>query len=149
MKSIKEVVKEIIEDFERLPDIDAKYAYLFQLGDHLPVMDGSLKTDDNLVSGCQSSLWFHLRQDSGRIYLIADSDSLVIKGIAALLVRLINGREADEIQTLSMDFIDQIKIWKLASNRNNGLMAMLKQIKKDAQEISLDKNDGEKDSQSS
>ena len=128
MKTLKAAENEIIEAFENLPDIDAKYAHLFRLGEDMPAMAPSLKNDDTLVRGCQSKLWFYLDQDAGRCYLQADSDSMVIKGIAALLVRLIHGRRADEIKNISMNFIDKLEIWKLASNRNNGLMAMLEHI---------------------
>jgi cysteine desulfuration protein SufE len=128
MKTIQAAEHEIIEAFEALDTIDEKYALLFQMGDELPSMDPALKTDKNRVKGCQSILWFHLYQESGRFHLEADSDSMVIKGISALLVKLINGRTAEEIQTINMDFIDKIQIWKLASDRNSGLMAMLEHI---------------------
>ena len=128
MKSLQAAEREIIETFEAFETIDEKYAYLFQIGESLPPMDPKLKTDDTLVKGCQSSLWFHLTQHEGRFSLKADSDSLVIKGISALLVKLIEGRTADEILAINMDFIDQLAIWKLASERNSGLMAMLKHI---------------------
>jgi cysteine desulfuration protein SufE len=128
MKTLTAIEKEIIDEFQELPDIDAKYAYLFQLGDHLPPMNPAMKTDANLVKGCQSKLWFWLHQEDGRFYLEADSDSMVIKGIAALLIRLIDGRSGEELANLSIDFIDEIKIWKLASGRNTGLMAMLDHI---------------------
>ena len=128
METIQAIEQEIIATFEALSTVDEKYTLLFQLGDDLPPMAPDLKTDENQVSGCQSKLWFHLHRNGGRFHLQADSDSMVIKGIAALLVRLVEGRTADEILTISMDFIDQIKIWKLASERNNGLLAMLDHI---------------------
>jgi len=128
MKSLQTAEREIIDTFESFATIDEKYAYLFQVGESLPPMDPKLKADDTLVKGCQSSLWFHLTQDEGRFSLNADSDSLVIKGIAALLVKLIEGRTAEEILAINMDFIDQLNIWKLASERNSGLMAMLNHI---------------------
>jgi len=128
MKTIQAAENEIIETFEALDTIDEKYAYLFQLGESLPPLDHALKTDDTLVKGCQSSLWFYLTQEGGRFSLGADSDSLVIKGISALLVKLIEGRTAQDILAINMDFIDQINIWKLASDRNSGLMAMLEHI---------------------
>jgi cysteine desulfuration protein SufE len=128
MKSIQALERELIASFEALSTIDEKYALLFQLGENLPPMKPALKTDENLVRGCQSTLWFHLTQEAGRFHLQADSDSMVIKGIAALLVRLVEGRTVEEIQTINMDFIDKIKVWKLASERNNGLMAMLDHI---------------------
>ncbi|MEA3327125.1 MAG: SufE family protein [Chloroflexota bacterium] len=135
MKSIKETEIEIIEEFELLSNIDAKYAHLFQLGNALRDMPKEIKINDNLVKGCQSSLWFHLYEEAGQFYLDAESDSMVIKGIAALLARLIAGRTADEIKEINMGFIDQLEIWKLASERNNGLMAMLDHIKEEAKQL--------------
>jgi cysteine desulfuration protein SufE len=128
LKTIPAIESEIVAAFEALETIDEKYAYLFKLGDDLPPMDPALKTDENRVKGCQSILWFHLTQQAGRFYLDADSDSMVIKGIAALLAKLVKGRTAEEVLTINMDFIDKIKVWKLASDRNNGLMAMLDHI---------------------
>ena len=128
LKTIQATESEIIAAFEALDTVDEKYAYLFKLGDDLPPMDPELKTDENQVKGCQSTLWFHLTQQAGRFYLDADSDSMVIKGISALLARLVEGRTAEEVLTINMDFIDKIKVWKLASERNNGLMAMLDHI---------------------
>ena len=128
MKSIKTIEKEIIAEFQQLPDVDAKYSHLFQLADQLPPMNPEFKTDHNLIKGCQSDLWFQMTEIDGRVYLEADSDSLVIKGIAALLIRLIQGRKREELANIRMNFLDEIKIWKLASGRNSGLMAMLDYI---------------------
>lgn len=122
----------IIQEFDTLPDVDAKYAHLFKLAEALPVMDPILKTDANRVQGCQSTLWFDLNCHDGEVNLSADSDSLVIKGIAALLIRVLDGAAPEDVQHLSMDFIDQLHIWKLPSQRNNGLMAMLDHIKSQA-----------------
>jgi cysteine desulfuration protein SufE len=137
MKTIQATEREIVASFAALETIDQKYAHLFQLGEDLPVMAPCLKTAANQVRGCQSSLWFHLHQDGGRFHLEADSDSLVIKGISALLVKLIEGRTAEEILSINLDFIDQLQIWKLASDRNNGLMAMLEHIHRDARAASI------------
>ena len=128
MKSIQDIENEIIQAFDSLDTVDEKFAYLFKLGDDLPPMDPKLKTEENQVKGCQSTLWFHLTQQAGRFYLDADSDSMVIKGISALLAKLVEGRTAEEVLTINMGFIDKIKVWKLASDRNNGLMAMLDHI---------------------
>ncbi|MDY6866446.1 MAG: SufE family protein [Chloroflexota bacterium] len=135
MNSIKSREKAIITEFESLPDIDAKYQHLFQLGNQLPDMDPGLKTDENLVRGCQSKLWFHFTWDDRGVHLEADSDSMVIKGIAALLVKLIEGLPPQEVEKVSMDFIDELQIWKLASERNNGLMAMLEYIRNEVKTI--------------
>ena len=128
MKTLQAIESEIISAFQALDTVDEKYAYLFKLGDDLPPMAPELKTEKNKVKGCQSSLWFNLNQEGGCFYLEADSDSMVIKGIAALLIRLVEGRTAEEVLMINMDFIDKIKIWKLASERNNGLMAMIDHI---------------------
>lgn len=136
MKSIPQTEKEIIEEFNKLPDIDSKYSYLFRIGNELLEMDPSLKTEDTLVQGCQSNLWFSLCKDENRLSLLVDSNSMVIKGIGALLVRLVEGRRPEEIRKINLDFIDQLNIWKLASNRNNGLLAMIEHLHKKAKQMS-------------
>jgi len=133
MNSIKSKEYEIVHEFQALPDVDSKYAHLFLLGESLPDFDPAYRNEDHLVKGCQSKLWFHLSQEEGKFHLTADSNSMVIKGIAALLVRLIEGSSVEEIMDLSLDFVDEMSIWKLASSRNNGLMAMLDHIKQAAQ----------------
>ena len=136
MKTIKEVEKEFIEAFQNLPSVDAKYTYLFQLGNDLPDMLPAEKSNANLVKGCQSKLWFYLHEDAGQFKLSADSNSMVIKGIAALMVQLVRGRTADEITQITLDFIDDLNIWKLPSERNNGLIAMLDHLHQQARAIS-------------
>ncbi len=147
LKSIKAIEEEIITEFQELDDVDAKYIHLFQLGAELPPMDPAQKTDQNLVRGCQSTLWFHLAENDGKLTLSADSDSLVIKAIAAMMARVVEGRTPAEVQSINMDFIDELKIWKLSSERNNGLLAMLDHIKKQAKRMNLDKNSGNQGSQ--
>jgi len=139
LKSIRAVEEEIIGEFQELDDVDAKYIHLFQLGAEMPPMEPALKTDENLVRGCQSVLWFHLTENDGKMTLSADSDSLVIKAIAALLARVIAGRSPAEVENIRMDFIDQLQIWKLASERNNGLIAMLDHIKNQAKKMTVDR----------
>jgi cysteine desulfuration protein SufE len=129
MKSIIDVENEIVREFLNLPDIDARYEYLFQLADKVQPLDPPLKTDENLVEGCQSKVWFHLHDNNGQVFLETDSDSMVIKGITALLTRIVNGRHPEEINQISLDFIDKIQIWKLPSQRNNGLLALLQNLK--------------------
>ena len=138
MKRIEAVEKEIIDEFEQLPDIDSKYSYLFKVGNDLPEMDPSLKNEDTLVDGCQSKLWFYLSKDDGRLSLHVDSDSMVIKGIGALLVRLVKGRRPEEIKNLNLGFLDQLNIWKLASNRNNGLLAMINHLHEQAEGLTVE-----------
>lgn len=136
MKSIQQIEQEIIEEFNKLPDIDSKYEHLFQLGCDLPQMGPSLKTDETLVKGCQTTLWLFLGKEAGKLHLQVDSDSLVIKGIGALIVRLVEGRQPEDVKNLDLDFIDRLNIWKLASNRNNGLLALLSHLHDQAEQLS-------------
>ena len=129
MKTINEITQEIIAEFDSFKTVDEKYAHLFEIGDRLPEMDPQLKNDANKVQGCQSDLWFDLRYEDGRFMLQTDSDSMVIKGIAGLLVRIVEHCPPAEVQQLNLDFVDRLHIWKLASERNNGLMAMLNYLK--------------------
>ena len=122
-------------EFEVLPDVDAMYAYLFRLAESLPSMDPALKTEANRVRGCQSTLWFHLDCTEGGLRLVAESDSLVISGIAALLIRLVEGCRPEDLADLSLNFIDQLGIWKLPSARNNSLAAMLDHLKASARNL--------------
>jgi len=136
MKPIEAVEKEIIKEFDQYPDIESKYTHLFEIGYDLPNMDPDIKNEENLVKGCQSQLWFYLNMSDGKLSLQVDSDSMVMKGIGALLVRLVEGRHPEEIKDLSLDFIDQLNIWKLASNRNNGLLAMMSHLHNQAEKLS-------------
>lgn len=129
---IKRREAQIHAEFTALPNLDAKVMHLFQQGLDLPPMDPCLKTEANRVRGCQSDLWFHLEWKDGRLHLAAESDSMVISGIAALLVRLVEGCQPEDIEQLSLDFIDRLQIWKLPSTRNNSLVAMLEHLKSEA-----------------
>jgi cysteine desulfuration protein SufE len=136
MKPIEAVEKEIIKEFDQYPDIESKYTHLFKIGYDLPKMDPAVKNEENLVKGCQSQLWFYLNMSDGKLSLQVDSDSMVMKGIGALLVRLVEGRHPEEIKDLSLDFIDRLNLWKLASNRNNGLLAMMSHLRNQAEKLS-------------
>lgn len=129
MKTIDAITKEIVAEFDQFESVDEKYIHLFTLGDTLLPMDPSLKTEANRVQGCQSDLWFWLSMENGHFRLQADSDSTVIKAISALLVRVVENCPPEELQDLTLNFIDELEIWKLASERNNGLIAMLEKLK--------------------
>jgi len=135
MKTIDAITQEIVAEFEQFDSVDEKYIHLFTLGDSLSPMEPSLKNEANRVQGCQSDLWFWLTLEDGHFCLQADSDSTVIKAIAALLVRVVENCPPEELQDLTMAFIDELEIWKLASERNNGLLAMLEHLKGQAADL--------------
>lgn len=130
MKPMDELTQEIVNEFASFSTVDAKYAHLFEIGNRLPPMAEEAKRDTNQVRGCQSDLWFDLQYRDGRFTLRADSDSMVIKGIAGLLVRIVENCPPMDIHRLNLNFLDELQIWKLASERNNGLMAMLDHIRR-------------------
>lgn len=128
MITMDEMEQQIIQEFHQLNSIDEKYLHLFKLGDSLPSMEDSLKNDSNLVEGCQSKLWFYVSSKDGFLSLEADSDSMVIKGISALVARLVEGHRSEEVLRINFDFLDKIGLWKMASQSNPGLNAMLKHL---------------------
>jgi arsenate reductase len=135
MTSIQEKQQQIIDDFALLGAWDEKYAYLIELGQAMPEMPSELKTEANLVRGCQSNVWFHSTCQDGIFHLDADSDAMIVKGIAALLVNIFSDQPASEVREADLSFIDTIGMWKnLSSSRNNGLMSMLEHLRKAAKE---------------
>jgi cysteine desulfuration protein SufE len=128
--SINEAQDEIIDEFEGLSDWMDRYAYIIDLGNTLPEFPESQKTPQNLIEGCQSRVWIDAKlSDDGHIDFQADSDALIVKGIVALLMRVLNHRTPDEILGADLYFIDKIGLKEhLSPTRSNGLVAMVKQI---------------------
>jgi cysteine desulfuration protein SufE len=126
--------EEIIDEFSQLPDWTDKYEYLVDMGKKLPPIDPQFKTDAYLVKGCQSSVWLHGEVRDERLYLEADSDTVITKGIIALLIRVFSGQKAEDIQKSEVTFIDTIGLKShLSPTRSNGLVSMIGYIKSYAQ----------------
>lgn len=128
--TINETQDEIIDEFEDLTDWMDRYAYIIDLGNTLPDFPESEKTPQNLIEGCQSRVWITAHQnDNGTIHFQADSDALIVKGIVALLMRVLDNHTPDEILYADLYFIDKIGLKEhLSPTRSNGLLAMVKQI---------------------
>lgn len=130
MKTIEEIEREIVDEFSVFDDWMDKYAYLIELGSGLEGMDESHKTEDNLIKGCQSRVWFHAELKDGRLFFTADSDAIITKGIAGLLIRVFSGQVPEVIAKADLYFIDEIGLTQhLSPTRSNGLLSMVKQIK--------------------
>lgn len=128
--TIEEIEKEIVGEFSVYEDWMDKYAYLIEIGNSIPAMEEQHKTDDNLIKGCQSRVWFYPEMRDGRLYFMADSDAIITKGIAALLVRVFSGQKPEDIAKADLSFIDEIGLTQhLSPTRSNGLVSMIKQIK--------------------
>ncbi len=128
--TINETQDEIIEEFEGLTDWMDRYAYIIDLGNTLPEFPEAEKTPQNLIEGCQSRVWITAaKEDGGDIHFQADSDALIVKGIVALLMRVLNNHTPQEILDADLYFIDKIGLKEhLSPTRSNGLVAMVKQI---------------------
>ena len=128
--TINELQDEVIEEFSDFTDWMDKYQLLIDLGNELQPLDAKYKTEDNLIDGCQSRVWLQADMKDGLLYFTAESDALIVKGIIALLIRVLSGHTPQELAAADLYFIDRIGLRDhLSPTRSNGLLAMLKQMK--------------------
>jgi len=129
--TINEVQDEIIGDFSLLDgDMEMTVFYIMELGQKLPVMPGELKTEDNVVKGCQSKVWLTANPDGDKIHFIADSNTAITKGLVSLLVRIFNNQTPDNILNADLYFMNKIGMERfIGTQRSNGFAAMIKQMK--------------------
>jgi cysteine desulfuration protein SufE len=128
--TIAEKQKEIVEEFAFLEDWEQKYEYIIDLGKELKGISEEKKKEENLIKGCQSKVWIDAEFKNEILYFNADSDGILPKGIASLLVSIYSGHSTQEILDSNFDFISEIGLQEfLSPSRANGLMAMTKQIK--------------------
>ena len=128
--TINEIQDEIIEEFSGFDDWMDKYQLLIDLGNEQAPLDEKYKTESNLIDGCQSRVWLQCDYEDGKLVFTAESDALIVKGIVALLIRVLSGHTPKEIVDADLYFIDQIGLKDhLSPTRSNGLLAMMKQIK--------------------
>ena len=128
--TINEAQDEVIEEFSDFTDWMDKYQLLIDLGNELQPLDPKYKTEDNLIDGCQSRVWLRAEMKEGLLYFTAESDALIVKGIIALLIRVLSGNTPQEIAEADLYFIGRIGLSEhLSPTRANGLLAMLKQMK--------------------
>lgn len=127
---IKEIQNEIVDEFSFFEDWEERYEYLIELGKSLTSMPEDSKTDDKIIKGCQSSVWLDADLVDDKIFFKADSNAILPKGIAALLVRMYNDQSPKDILESDTDFINEIGLSEfLSPTRANGLLAMVKQFK--------------------
>jgi len=130
MKTMKEKEEELIQEFEMFDDWMDKYNYIIELGKDLPMIDPQFKTEEFLISGCQSQVWLHPEWKDGNLYFSADSDAIITKGIVNLLIRVLSGHTPKEILDNDLSYLDAIGLKNhLSPTRSNGLASMIKQIK--------------------
>ncbi len=128
--SINELQDEVIAEFSDLDDWMDRYQLLIDLGSEQPPLDEKYKTDQNLIEGCQSRVWLQADDVDGKVIFQAESDALIVKGIIALLIKVLSGHTPEEIINADLYFIDRIGLKEhLSPTRSNGLLAMVKQIR--------------------
>ncbi len=130
VKTINEIQDEIIEELEPLEDWMDRYQVIIEYGKDIETPQENQKTDEHLIEGCQSRVWIVASEEGGRLFFKADSDALIVKGIAAMLLRILSGQKTEDIATCELYFVDKLQLTDhLSPTRSNGLFAMIKQIK--------------------
>ncbi len=129
--TINERQDRIIEDFDGVDDWMDRYAMIIDLGNELPPIDPKYKTPQHLIEGCQSRVWLAASLNAeGRVEYTADSDAIIVKGIIALLIDVLNDQPPADIAAADLYFIDRIGLAEnLSPTRSNGLPAMVRQMK--------------------
>ena len=129
--TIEETQQEIADEFSEVDDWMDRYSMIIDMGNSLPEISEELKTPDRLIEGCQSRVWLDGNLDAdGKVEFTADSDTIIVKGIIAMLIKVLNGHTPREIIDADLHFINDIGLAEhLSPTRSNGLLAMLKQMK--------------------
>ena len=129
-RSIKEREEEITEEFSLFDSWEEKYEYIIDLGKKLEPLDEKYKVPENIIKGCQSTVWLTSELKDGKIFYKADSDAVIVKGLISMLIKVLSDNTPDEILNAKLDFINEIGMMThLAQTRSNGLLSMIKQIK--------------------
>ena len=129
-KTIEEREDEITDEFSLFDNWEEKYEYIIDLGKKLEPLDDKYKAGENIIKGCQSTVWLISEFKNGKVFFKADSDAVIVKGLVSMLIKVLSGHEPDKILAAKLDFIREIGMMThLAQTRSNGLLSMVKQIK--------------------
>ncbi|PIP54478.1 MAG: Fe-S metabolism protein SufE [Bacteroidetes bacterium CG23_combo_of_CG06-09_8_20_14_all_32_9] len=128
--TIDQIQEQIVEEFSVFTDWMEKYTYLIELSKELQGFKEEFRINQNLIKGCQSQVWLQVEFKNGKIIFYADSDTVLTKGMIALLIRVLSNRTPEEIVNAKLWFVDKIGLTThLSPTRSNGLISMIKQIK--------------------
>ncbi|MCB2220308.1 MAG: SufE family protein [Bacteroidetes bacterium] len=128
--NVEDSAAQIVKEFSLFDDWMDKYNYLIEMGKSLPLIDEKYKTDQYLISGCQSRVWVSAELVDGKVVFKADSDAVITKGIVNLLIRVFSNQPPEDIIDADLSFIDEIGLKEhLSPTRSNGLVSMIKQMK--------------------
>lgn len=131
--TIQETQEKIIDEFKGLDNWDDKHNYLIKLGKDLPSIDPKYKIEDNLIRGCQVKTWFYPTFKDGQVFYNIDCLSAMIKGIIALLIRILSGQKPEDIKNADLYFIDKIGLSEdFSPRRDNSLFKLMNKMKSTA-----------------
>lgn len=133
--SIADKQQDLLDELDLFQDWTERYEYVIDQGKKLAPMASERCTDDKLIKGCQSQVWLDSDLVDGRVKYLADSDSVITKGMIALFVRVLDGATPEEIIAADMGFVEKTGLKEhLAPTRANALNLMTAQMKKSAVE---------------
>jgi len=136
---VENTVADIEETFEFLEDWEDRYGYVIDLGKKVPTLPEPYRIDENYIHGCQSQVWFVYYYDAknNRLYVLVDSDAMIVRGLAAVVMTAFNGKSPQEIADFDMESLfGKLDLLKhLSPTRGNGLRAMVQKIQRSAQDL--------------
>ncbi len=129
--TINEIQDEIVDQFSAYDDWMDKYSLLIELGNDMEPYPEEHRKQEYVIEGCQSTVWIYCDPNAdGTLTFKGDSDAIIVKGIVALLLKVVDGQQASDIENADLYFIDRIGLKEnLTPTRSNGLLAMIKQIR--------------------
>ncbi len=128
--------EDIIDTLSFFDSWEDKYKYIIDLGKDLPVLPTELKDEEHLVRGCQSQVWIDAKLKDGKIYLDADSDAFIVKGLLCIILAGYNSKTPEEIIAFDIEnyFVQLDLMRHISQTRGNGLKAMVNRIQSIAKE---------------
>ena len=124
---------DVLEGFEFLDDWEERYAFIIDLGKELPEFPEDERREANYVHGCQSQVWLihHYDEGSGKLYLLIDSDAIIVRGLAAIILVALNGKSPRDVLATDIDeLFEQLDLFRhISPTRGNGLRAMVGKIR--------------------
>jgi cysteine desulfuration protein SufE len=126
-------INDVVDAFELLDDWEDRYAFIIDLGKALPPFPDSERTEANYVHGCQSQVWLihHYDEDSGKLLLLIDSDAIIVRGLAALILITLNNRTPTDLLAANIDeLFERLDLFRhISPTRGNGLRSMISKIR--------------------
>ncbi len=130
MNNIELKAKQIEDEFAIFDDWMDRYNILIDKARNLEALDSKYKTPQYLINGCQSQLWLYCENKDGRLFCKADGDAIITKGMAAIVLELVNGEPLQDIIDYNFEVFDNIGLHShLSPTRSNGLRSLIKQVK--------------------